>query len=115
MKRAITIIIGFVHDFAAGCWGACVLAVYWLHRLEDQPGLQQLMLGLKKQFFFAGLACFAIVLAAGAGRTFTYAYVGNVYGEDAEKLLRKMLIIKHTILLVMFGLGTGWQYSMVFG
>ncbi len=115
MKKAATIFVGFLHDFAAGCWGATVVAVYWLHRYAAKPELQELLFGLKKQFFFLGLACVAVVFAAGAGRTFTYAYVGNVYGEDAEKLRRKMLIVKHIVLFVVFGLGIVWQYSMVFG
>jgi putative copper export protein len=114
MKKALTIVIGFLHDFAAGCWGATVLAVYWVHRIEARQALGDLFFGLKKQFFFLGLGCVVLVLVAGAGRTFTYAYIGNVYGEDAEKLRRKMLIIKHIILVAVFGLGIWWQYTMVY-
>ena len=33
MKRIFTILIGFVHDFAAGCWLATVLAVYRLDQV----------------------------------------------------------------------------------
>jgi putative copper export protein len=114
MKKALTIVIGFLHDFAAGCWGASVVAVYWLHRLESRQELGTLFFGLKKQFFFLGLGCVAVVLVAGMGRTFTYAYVGSVYGEDAERLRRKMLVMKHIILFIVFGLGIWWQYTMVY-
>lgn len=114
MKKALTIFIGFIHDFAAGCWGASVLAVYWVHRLEQQQELGALFHGLKKQFFYLGLACFATVILAGVGRTFTYAYIGNVYGDDAESLRRKMLAVKHILLFTIFGLGIWWQYSMIF-
>jgi len=112
--KAITIFVGFLHDFAAGCWGASVLAVYWVHRLEEQKGLGELFFGLKKQFFYAGLVCVAIVLLAGIGRTFTYACIGSVYGEDTEKLRRKMLIAKHLVLFSIFGAGIYWQYIMAF-
>jgi hypothetical protein len=44
------------------------------------------------------------VFAGGAGRTFTYTYVGEVYGKDAEKMRRKMLIINHIVLFVVFAL-----------
>jgi putative copper export protein len=115
MKKAITIFIGFLHDFAAGCWAASLLAVYWLDRVASQrPELKPVLDGLERQFFWAGIACVAIVLLAGMGRTFTYAYVGNVYGEDAERLRRKMLIIKHVVLMLIFGAGIYWQYSLVF-
>ena len=70
------------------------------------------MFGLKKQLFYAGLVCVLLVFATGAGRTFTY--VGDVYGQDAEKVRRKMLIIKHIVLLTVFGSGIFWQYYMTF-
>lgn len=113
MKRALTIFIGFIHDFAAGIWAATVLAVYWLDRVPE-VSLKIVLSGLMKEFFYIGLICIGIVFLAGAGRTFTYAYVGDVYGADAERTRRKMLIIKHVILLVIFGSGTYWQYTMAF-
>ncbi len=112
MKKALTIIIGFVHDFAAGCWAATVLAIYWLSRQVYTTEVGSVIFGLKKQFFWAGVVCVIMVFATGAGRTFTY--VENFYGPDAEKRRRKLLIIKHIILLSVFGLGTWWQYSLTF-
>jgi hypothetical protein len=114
MKKAFTIFIGFLHDFAAGCWCASVLAVYWVHHIEQEEGLGRLLFGLKKQFFIIGLICVSTVLVAGAGRVFTYAYGGNVYGDEAEKLRKRMLIIKHILLLVAFSAGIFWQYVMVY-
>jgi len=116
MKKAMTIFIGFLHDFAAGCWAASVLAVYWIdHVATQRPELKSSLDGLERQFFWAGLACVVVVLLAGMGRTFTYAYVGEVYGKDAEKMRKKMLIIKHIVLFTVFGLGIWWQYKLVFG
>jgi uncharacterized membrane protein len=112
LKKALTIFIGFVHDFAAGCWGASVLAIYWLNKQSLAPDVQEILSGMKKQFFYFGIACVLLVFATGAGRTFTY--VGNVYGEDAEKVRRKMLITKHIVLLTVFGAGIWWQYAMVY-
>ena len=105
-------LLGFVHDFAAGCWAATVFAVYWIDRQVKVEDLTQLLLEMKKQFFFIGIACILVVFATGAGRSFTY--VGNVYGEDAEKLRRKMLIFKHIVLFIVFGAGIYWQYSMIY-
>ncbi len=115
MNKAFTIFIGFLHDFAAGCWAATVLAVYWVDRIAMQrPELKITFDLLERQFFWAGVGCTAIVLLAGMGRTFTYAYIGSVYGEPSEQLRRKMLIIKHIVLFTVFGLGTWWQYGMSF-
>lgn len=115
MKKAFSIFIGFVHDFAAGCWAATVLAVYWLHRITGQhPEMHEFLKSLMREFFYLGLGCVALVLLGGTGRTFTYAYIGNVYGEDAEKLRRRMLMVKHILLLLIFGAGIYWQYIMIF-
>jgi hypothetical protein len=54
-----------------------------------------------------------VVIATGAGRTFTY--VDQHYGPEAESQRRRLLIIKHLILVVVFGAGTAWQYAMAFG
>ncbi len=112
MKKAFTIIIGFVHDFAAGCWAATVLAIYWLSRQVYATEVNTVIFGLKRQLFWAGIVCVITVFATGAGRTFTY--VDNVYGPDAEKRRRRLLMVKHIVLLAVFGLGIWWQYSMTF-
>lgn len=112
MKKTVSILIGFVHDFAAGCWAATVLAVYWLDRQNIAIGLLDALYGLKKEFFYLGLVCMLVVFATGAGRSFTY--VSNVYGKSAEKARRRMLIYKHIILFAIFGAGTYWQYVTIF-
>lgn len=115
MKKAFTIFIGFLHDFAAGCWAASVMAVYWIHSIAlGRPEMKSVLTGLMKEFFHLGLVCVAVVLLAGIGRTFTYAYIGSVYGEESEQLRRRMLMVKHVVLLTVFGLGTWWQYMMAF-
>ena len=113
MKKIFTILVGFIHDFSTGCWLATVLAVYWLDRQSASPELAAVLLALKRQLFYFGIIFIHTIFVTGAGRTLTY--VSNVYGEDSEKLRRRMLIVKHIILLIIFGLGTYWQYTMVFG
>ena len=119
MKHIMTIIVGFVHDFSAGLWAASVLAVFWLERelggVDAEAGgevVAAALQGLQRQFFWVGVACVVLVMATGAGRTFTY--VEGFYGEDAEKARRKTLIVKHVVLLTVFGLGTWWQWAMAF-
>jgi putative copper export protein len=113
LRKSITIFVGFIHDFAAGCWASTVLAIYWINGIRSKsPELTQALAPLEIEFFYLGLACVVIVLLTGMGRTFTY--IENVYGEDAEKLRKKMLIVKHILLFGIFGIGTYWQYTMVF-
>lgn len=112
MKKIVTITIGFIHDFAAGCWAASVFAVYWLHRQPFMVDRLDVLIDLQKQFFHLGLASLVMVLATGAGRSFTY--IDNFYGKSAENTRRRLLILKHLFLLVIFGYGTYWQYSIIF-
>lgn len=109
----LTIVIGFAHDFAAGIWAACIFAIWWLERAVARSSSGAELVVLQRQFFLIALGCVAVVLLAGVGRTFTY--VQGVYGAEAESTRRRMLIIKHVVLLVVFGLGTLWQYTMAFG
>ena len=113
-SRALTILVGFVHDFAAGIWAACTFAIWWLGRGGAPAGVAAYLFGLKQSFFFIALGCVAVVLLAGVGRTFTYAGTAGLYGEDAEPLRRRMLWRKHAILMAVFGLGTIWQYLAVY-
>ncbi len=112
MKKIFPILVGFVHDFATGCWLATVLAVYWIDKQTVSGELTGALFGLKRQFFYFGVASTLIVLATGAGRTLLY--VNNIYGANSERLRRRMLIVKHIILLIVLGLGTYWQYTLVF-
>ncbi len=114
MKRILTIINGFVHDFAAGCWAATVLAVWWLERATlREPTAMAALATLQHQFFWIGVGCSAAVLATGAGRGFSY--VENFYGAAAEVGRRRLLIAKHVLLFGIFGAGTWWQFRIVFG
>lgn len=112
-KKILTIFVGFVHDFAAGCWAATLLVVWWLERVQDEA-LLTLISEIQKEFFYIGIACIATVLVAGVGRTFSYAYIGSVYGEESERLRKKMLLVKHIILISIFSIGTYWQYTVIF-
>jgi uncharacterized membrane protein len=114
VRRALTIFNGFVHDFAAGTWAATVFAVWWVRSAAAFPQAEAVLRGLMQQFFWLGAACVILVMATGAGRTFTYAWVGDVYGPEAERLRRRLLIAKHVVLLLVFGAGTAWQYALAF-
>ena len=111
MKSLLTIVIGFLHDFAAGCWAATVFASYWLDRHPFPVALAVHLTGLKLELFRAGIFSLFVVLASGAGRSFTY--IPNVYGEMGEARRRRLLAIKHVLLMALFGLGSWWQYQMI--
>jgi len=112
-RKTAAIINGFVHDFAAGIWLAAMATIVMLHRAHSAHQDATAVLNLlERRFFWTSVAAALAIMATGAGRTFTY--VDNWYGVDAEKIRRRMLIIKHVILLGCFAAGYWFVYGMVF-
>jgi len=113
IKKGAVIFNGFLHDFAAGIWLAAMATIILLHRAHTlHPDITAVLNTLERQFFWVSVAAMVAIMATGAGRTFTY--VDNWYGEDAERVRRKMLIIKHVFLLASFGAGYLFIYGKVF-
>ncbi len=115
MKTILTVITGFVHDLATGLWMAIFINILWLDRMQRQRDFLSGVIGeLQKEFFMAGIFCMVVVLITGIGRSFTYSYTGAVYGKEAEGVRRRLLIIKHVILISMFVIGTYWEYQITY-
>lgn len=110
LKKTAVILNGFIHDFASGYWLAAIVTIVLLHRrhLADST-LTAIVNPVERLFFWQSVAAMVLILATGAGRTFTY--VDNWYGPEAESARRRMLIIKHAVLFAAFGAG----YLMVWG
>ena len=110
--RIITVVIGFVHDWSAGIWAAAILGIWWVSRAEAPAEAAPVLAALCRQFFWISVGAVVTVFATGAGRTFTY--VDGVYGPDTERARRKALVVKHVVLLAVFGGGTAWAYGLAF-
>ncbi|CAG0950094.1 hypothetical protein [Geobacter sp.] len=114
IRNVAVILNGFIHDFAAGIWLAAIASIALIHRMHQaQP--QEIIAVLNRLehiFFWGSVVSMVIIMATGAGRTFTY--VDNWYGADAERVRRRMLIIKHVVLFSFFGVGYLIIYPMVF-
>jgi uncharacterized membrane protein len=113
LKKTAVILNGFIHDFASGIWLAALLVICKLHSAHMQePSITPLINSLERSLFWWSVGAMVAIMATGAGRTFTY--VDNWYGEDAEKVRRRMLITKHIILLAAFSLGYLFIWGKVF-
>lgn len=113
VKKTAVVLNGFVHDFASGYWLAAMIAIKFLHDFQFKfPAVADILRSIQLFFFWNTVGAVAVVLATGAGRTFTY--VDNAFGEETEATRRKMLIIKHLVLLAVFGIGGCWAYCVTF-
>ena len=113
LKKTAVILNGFIHDFASGYWLAAIVTIALLHRCH---GVNQELTGIvnpiERLFFWQSVGAMVLILATGAGRTFTY--VDNWYGPEAERARRRMLIVKHCILFAAFGAGYLFVWGKVF-
>ncbi|MBW6518748.1 MAG: hypothetical protein K0A89_09645 [ANME-2 cluster archaeon] len=113
LKHTMVVLNGFIHDLATGFWLAAMIVIYSLHRFHHEYQTIAEPLNILERFFFwTTIAAVLIIFATGGIRSFTY--VDNFYGEETEQARRKMLITKHVILLVIFGIGAYLGYSMAF-
>lgn len=113
IKKTAIIINGFMHDFAAGIWLAAIVTIVWLHGAHlTQPDSSIVLNMLERRMFWSSIVAAILIMATGAGRTFTY--VDNWYGEDVEQSRRKALIVKHCILFSAYALGYFWVWNKVF-
>ena len=113
LKKTAIVINGFVHDFAAGIWLATIVTISVLHDAHlKNSAVVGVLNHLERMFFWASVVAAILIMATGAGRTFTY--VDNWYGEDAERERRKALIVKHIVLFSAYALGYLWVWGKVF-
>jgi hypothetical protein len=113
LKKTLVVLNGFIHDFAAGIWLATIVTIAVLHNAHlEEPAVVGVLNRLEYLFFWGSVVAAVVIMATGAGRTFTY--VDNWYGEDAERSRRKALIIKHVVLFSAYALGYLWVWGKVF-
>lgn len=113
IKKIAIVLNGFIHDFATGYWLSDLIAIYLLHSYRaGAPALAGTLAGIERFFFWNAVGAAITIFATGGMRSFTY--VDNFYGPEAEATRRKMLIIKHILLLAIVGSGTYWAYCTAF-
>jgi hypothetical protein len=113
MKKVLRTFIGFGHNFATRCWVMTVVAIYWFNRLSlENTELQSALTGLKKELFYLGLACVAVILLAGTGRTFYPTDVKKIFDKEREKERLMQLLRMYIILFLVLFIGIYWRYSI---
>ncbi len=113
LRKAAVVLNGFIHDFATGYWLSSLIVIMFLHNFQKKYATVADHLNIVEQFFFWNIpGAMAVIFATGGMRTFTY--LDNFYGADIEKTRRKMLVIKHILLFIIFGISGYSAYRMTF-
>jgi putative copper export protein len=113
IKKIVTVLNGFIHDFATGYWVATIIAITLLNSFQgNNAPVAGLLNKIEQVFFWNNLGALVAIMATGGARTFTY--VDNFFGVETEKTRRKMLMTKHILFFVVFGTGAYLAYRMTF-
>lgn len=113
IKKTAIVLNGFIHDFSTGYWVASMITIILLHNFQTKyPGISDLLIVIEQFFFWNTIGAVIVIFATGGIRTFTY--VDNFYGKEIEDSRRKLLVIKHIILFVIFGISGYFAYKMAF-
>ena len=114
MKTWLIIINNFLHDLFTGLWISTILVIYLLSRkasLAQGTDLAASLQEVMKVFFWLGICCIVIIVITGIFRFYEYRAKNSGTSESAKK---KILILKHILLAVIFLVGTYLAYNYTF-
>ncbi len=101
----------WVHDFASGLWGACVLVVWLLEgRLAGVPAeAAEALADAQALLVWVLAASLVAVVVTGGVRL---AYWRSQTPPDELAVKRRALVGKHLWYLGVYGAGTVWAWTM---
>jgi putative copper export protein len=108
------IVNNFIHDMSTGTWAACMLVI-WVISTQSQGVPPEAAVVLAN----ANRLVFLLLAASLVGLTVTGAIRLVYWRADTPpeqlKAKRSALVVKHIAFLIVYGLGTLWAASAVFG
>jgi len=108
-KSYALILNAFIHDFATASWVAAVIVCRLLHAAHlDRPEVADVLGELERLFFWGAIVAAVVTFATGGGRAASYK--PDTFGPDSERDRRRILIVKHIILLVVYAAGSAYAY-----
>jgi putative copper export protein len=109
----LIIINNFIHDLFTGFWISTIIVIHLLKKkvplIHGIPS--DAFRDVIKVFFWLGLFSLIIIIVTGIFRTLNYRYISSQIPEDIK---RKILIIKHILLGIIFLVGTYLAYSYAY-
>ena len=102
MKKYLYLINDFAHDLFTGLWICSLLTLYLIQSKAENyamPGVSDFIGELLFVFFWLQTWSMALIIITGFGR---YFHVKSMPTKDDQPIRKKLLIIKHIILGVLF-------------
>jgi putative copper export protein len=111
--KILLIINNFIHDLFTGLWISTVLVMYLLRKkvslVNGIPA--EAFKDVMKVFFLLGIFCLLIIIITGIIRTINFKFENS---GTSEIIRKKILVIKHIILGIVFLGGTYVAYGYAF-
>ncbi len=113
VKYWLIIINNFLHDMFTGMWASALIVIYLLRRqIPLVHGIPpETFRDIIKVFFWLGIFSLIVIVFTGIIRIFYYRGINDMAIEIVKK---KILIIKHVLLGIIFVAGTYLAYSYAF-
>jgi len=87
------------------------VVIYLLQRYAHTGG-EGIVRELNRDFFTISIVSLVVILLTGIGRTVIYR---SVHRDESDYRTRKIfLILKHIAGVLIYAIGTYWQYRVVF-
>lgn len=102
----------FLHDLATGVWAACVLVVWLLSRRISgmPPAAADALNDAMRSLWYLAIVALVVIGATGGVRL---AYWRRQSEPDNIEHKRRALIVKHVLLLLVYGVGTWWLATLI--
>jgi len=113
LKIWLIIINNFVHDLFTGLWISTILVIYLLGRkVSFAQGIPVAPVkDIMRVFFWLGIFCILMIIITGIFRSINYKFTNSGTLGPVKK---KILILKHIVLGLIFLGGTYLAYSWAF-
>lgn len=113
IKYWLIIMNNFIHDLFTGFWVSTIIVIYLLKKqvplIHGIPS--ETFRDIMKVFFVLGVFSMIVIVVTGIIRTCYYRSINDL---DMENIKKKILIIKHILLGLIFIAGTYWAYSYAY-
>ncbi|MDA8234394.1 MAG: hypothetical protein M0Z31_06215 [Clostridia bacterium] len=109
MRDTLIVLNSFVHDVATGAW---ISALFIMTLVDSELGSisAELVSRIQDKLFWFAVASLVVIVLTGIVRGFTFRYYG--WTGDVAKERKKLLMIKHAVLGVVFLAGLYYQYRL---
>ena len=111
--RYARIVTNFVHDVSTGTWVACMLIIWTISSRAAGVSAEaaDVLAAANTNVFWLLAVSLVGIAVTGVARLF---YWRGDTPVDQRAAKRTALVVKHAVLLVVYGAGTLWAAGMVF-